>query len=137
MLTPPFYTPGAWAAGTPADAAAMEAAAIPCWLFRLRAFGMRLPVAGIEPVQGNALCLDWYGEQTRFLIRFYRPGSWSTRLLEMHGARLVKEAGGVWQFSGDEWNAEVKQHYRQTWLCTPTAERGAEILQRMHPVHSA
>lgn len=126
---PPFYIPGTWSAGTPEDAAALATAAIPCHLFRLRAFGMRLPVASIPPpIEGNAVCLDWYGEQDRFLIRFFLPGNWSQRHLEMHGARLVKAAGGVWQFSGDEWNVEVKQHYRQTWLCTPTAERGREIL---------
>jgi hypothetical protein len=131
-MTPPFYTPGVWAAGTPGDEEAMTAAAIPCWLFRLREFGMRLPVPSIpEPMQGNVLCIDRYEEQTRFYMRFYRAGRWAHWHLEMHGARLVKERGGVWQFSGDEWNSEVKQHYLQTWLCTPTAERGRDILAQM------
>lgn len=130
-MHPPFYVPGLHAAGTPEDTAAMQAAAIPCWLFKMRAFGMRLPPQSVqEPIQGNVLCIDRYGYPPTFYIRFYRQDKWAHHHLEMQGAVVVKERDGVWQFFGDEW-IESKHRYRQTWLCTPTAERGREIIARM------
>lgn len=125
----------------------MHDSAIHGWLLRFRAFGMRLPVDKIEPIQGAVVCIDRYGSfsgeastsvecrpnarHVTFYARFHRPGKSDAHHLELHGAVLIKESAGVWQFAGDEWNAEVKRHYRQTWVCAPDEATAREILSRL------
>jgi hypothetical protein len=127
-----FYVPGRWAAKTPEDDAEMAAAAIECWVFRMRRAGQRLVPGRVgEPSQGRLLVIDRYGEPDRFYVRLYPPDSWRDWVDELHGASLVRSGGGVWLFRGDEWIAAEKRHYLQTWLCTARPERGWEILQQM------
>lgn len=129
-MSPTFYTP-VRPSGSPEDRKALEAAAIPCWLFRLRAFGMKLPPTNVPMLQGAAVCIAPEAEQDRFSMRFYEQGEWKRWHLELTSARLVKESGGVWHFGGDEFNADVKRTYQQAWLCTPDEATGRAILARM------
>lgn len=127
-----LYTPNQHAAGTRDDLAALEAAAIDTWVFRMRRAGRRLQPHEVEaPTHGQVVPIDRYGEPDRFYVRLHQPGQFADWVMELHSARLVRAAGGCYQFAGDEFDWSRKVHHRQTWLCTPTPERGYEILRRM------
>lgn len=125
-----FYSPGIYAAKTDDDRQAMKAASTSCWLYRMRMWGMRLPPHNVPPpAQGAFLCINRYGEPDRWYMRFHLPDRWDDWAFELHTARLVRENGGVYLFTGEEWDVQARRHYQQTWLCAPTADRGAEILR--------
>jgi hypothetical protein len=127
-----LYTPGQRASGTAEDRQLLQDAAIDCWVFRMRRHGQRLPVARVpEPTQGLVVPIDRYGEPDRFYVRLYRPGQLVDWCDELHSARLRRADKGCYLFAGDEWVDATRMHHLQTWLCTPTLERGVEILQKM------
>jgi hypothetical protein len=99
----------------------------------MRRYGQRqLPaVVAEDGVEGAVLAIDRYGGGETFYIRFHRPGNFTDWTFELHGARLVKRSGAVMQIAGDEFAYDRGQHFRQSWLCTPTRDRGLEILRTM------
>ena len=127
-----LYTPGRWAAGTQPDIEAMRAAALPCWVWRMRRHGRRLPAHQVdEPLQADLLAINRYGETSRFLAKLLPPGQLTDSHWEMHGARVERAGAGVMLLRGDEWDPGQQRHWDQTWMCTSTQERGLEILARM------
>lgn len=127
-----LYTPNQHAAGTHDDLAALAAAAIDAWVFRMRRAAQRLPAHEVEaPTHGHVVPVDRYGEPDRFYVRLHQPGQFADWVMELHSARLVRAAGGCYQFTGEKFDWGRQQHHRQTWLCTPTPERGYDIRHRM------
>lgn len=129
-----LYTSGAkFSPGSVDDVEHQRSLSVDCWVFLMRRDGRRLPARKVgEPFQGSLLLLNRYDEEDRFVARLFQPaGQFTDFALELHGAGVLREAGTVRTISGDEFVWSIREHRRQTWLCTPTAERGYEILREM------
>lgn len=128
---PPAHPPPP---GSRADLAARAQAAYRCFVFELRAGGVRLPLAAVaaqRPPACGVLAMDrWTG-----------PGNWHAEALmlpdlkiqvaAMHEATLVRENDGFRQYRGIEWSPGAIERWPQTWLCAPSIEAGLEVLSRM------
>lgn len=133
---PPIYETGKrYSVGTEEDVRERRRHAVECWVWRVRHRGERLaPQAVEEPVHGLLLPVRWSSEQ--YQLQLHPPGSdlcgglerWLGMMLD---AVLVRSSDGVMLFQGHEWTPADERHWPQTWLCTPTEERGREILQAM------
>lgn len=128
-----IYLPGLWSPGSPSDLRAMAEAAFHCSVFLLRRRGERLSAADVmaqQPPSGGLLCVDRYNSARWHVSLYQLPDM--TRLLELHAAALVRDSNGSRLYSGEEWDVSVRHHWRQTWLCSPTAEAALEILRAGH-----
>jgi hypothetical protein len=102
----------------------------------MRHRGERLGPLQVEPpVHGLLLPVRWSSEQ--YQLQLHPVGSdlcgglerWLGMMLDVTRMRVSDD--GVQLYQGHEWTSSEDRHWPQTWLCTPTRERGVEILHAM------
>ena len=109
----------------------MRAAAFPCCVFVLRQRGQRLPATALlraPPPQGWLVCQDRYTAPQWYACLFTDEGMTRETHRLLH-ARLKRENEGVRLYVGIQ--VESNQEWPQSWLCTPTPERGRDILLQL------
>jgi hypothetical protein len=122
---------GPWIPGCESDLIARRERAYRCWMLRLRDQDGRISAATLQacqPLEGGILLWSkpegW--EATLYVLPDMR-----VELLHLAGAELKREeADGCRQYAGFERNGR-RAKWPQTWLCAPTRERLAQIVERM------
>lgn len=129
---------GMWSPGSEADKEAMRRAALPCSVFILRHRGERLPTTHMlasAPVIGHLLCrqeaLGFWSATVYSSPSMAEPVLRDGEVARLRGAQLLRENAGVRLYQGWQWNTTATKRYTQSWLCTPSPERGREILLAM------